>query len=183
VNGQYGIVGLWGPGNGSANGLPATSPDGGNYVGADGAFQQGAITPTINGLVVGQTYAVSFDWAGAQQLGFNGPNTEQWVVGFGSDTQSTAVYNNSSHGFSGWNSTPAFHHWHHALTGPINRNFASTLPWLDRIFGTHYLPRTEWPAAYGIEAKLPDSPGGQLAYPLRTQRSVVDTAEVVAATS
>jgi sterol desaturase/sphingolipid hydroxylase (fatty acid hydroxylase superfamily) len=63
-------------------------------------------------------------------------------------------------------STPAFHHWHHTLNGPINRNYASTLPWLDRIFGTHYLPRTEWPAAYGIDAKLPDSLVGQLLYPL-----------------
>ena len=38
------------------------------------------------------------------------------------------------------------------LDGPINRNYASTLPWLDRIFGTHYLPK-EWPSAYGIEAE------------------------------
>ena len=28
--------------------------------------------------------------------------------------------------------TPAFHHWHHTRTGPINRNYSSTLPWLDR---------------------------------------------------
>ena len=54
-------------------------------------------------------------------------------------------------------STPAFHHWHHTRTGPINRNYSSTLPWLDRIFGTHYLPRSEWPEAYGIKAKLPDT--------------------------
>jgi sterol desaturase/sphingolipid hydroxylase (fatty acid hydroxylase superfamily) len=65
-------------------------------------------------------------------------------------------------------STPAFHHWHHTLNGPINRNYASTFPWLDRIFGTHYLPR-EWPAAYGIEAPLPESLIEQLAYPLFPQ--------------
>jgi sterol desaturase/sphingolipid hydroxylase (fatty acid hydroxylase superfamily) len=63
-------------------------------------------------------------------------------------------------------STPAFHHWHHTLSGPINRNYASTLPWLDRIFGTHYLPK-EWPAAYGIEDKLPDSLMDQFFYPLQ----------------
>jgi hypothetical protein len=34
-------------------------------------------------------------------------------------------------------------------------------------FGTYHLPRKEWPAAYGIEAKLPDSLGSQLMYPLR----------------
>jgi sterol desaturase/sphingolipid hydroxylase (fatty acid hydroxylase superfamily) len=79
-------------------------------------------------------------------------------------------------------STPAFHHWHHTLTGPINRNYASTLPWLDRIFGTHYLPRKEWPSAYGIKAKLPDSLAGQLAYPLFPQPPVLEPLEAVAAT-
>lgn len=62
-------------------------------------------------------------------------------------------------------STPAFHHWHHTRNGPINRNYSSTLPWLDWIFGTLYLPR-EWPEAYGIKAKVPDSLMEQLAYPL-----------------
>jgi sterol desaturase/sphingolipid hydroxylase (fatty acid hydroxylase superfamily) len=62
--------------------------------------------------------------------------------------------------------TPAFHHWHHTKNGPINHNYSSTLPWLDRIFGTHHLPHDQWPDAYGIKAKLPDSLLGQLAYPL-----------------
>jgi sterol desaturase/sphingolipid hydroxylase (fatty acid hydroxylase superfamily) len=62
-------------------------------------------------------------------------------------------------------STPAFHHWHHTLSGPINRNYSSTLPWLDRIFGTHYLPK-EWPTAYGTIDKIPDSFTDQLFYPL-----------------
>lgn len=69
-------------------------------------------------------------------------------------------------------STPAFHHWHHTLAGPINRNYASTLPWVDRIFGTHYLPRKEWPSAYGIDTEMPDSLLGQLTYPLREQPSL-----------
>ena len=64
-------------------------------------------------------------------------------------------------------STPVFHHWHHTLTGPVNRNYASTLPWIDWLFGTSYLPRTEWPEAYGIKAQLPDSLAEQLTYPLR----------------
>ncbi len=68
-------------------------------------------------------------------------------------------------------STPGFHHWHHTLTGPINRNYASTLPWLDWIFGTLYLPRKEWPSAYGIEANLPDSLVGQLVYPLASDEA------------
>ena len=74
-------------------------------------------------------------------------------------------------------STPAFHHWHHTLSGPINRNYASTLPWLDRVFGTHYLPK-EWPAAYGTEEKLPGNLTDQLFYPLhkRTQPTKPDPA-------
>jgi hypothetical protein len=102
VTGEYGNLQLWGPGNGSANGLPASSPDGGNYVGLDGAFQVGALAQTINGLTRGQTYAVSFDWAGAQQSEFFGANTEQLQVSLGSQTQSTAIYDNPSQGFSGW---------------------------------------------------------------------------------
>ena len=64
-------------------------------------------------------------------------------------------------------STPAFHHWHHTLAEPRDRNFASMLPCMDWIFGTYYLPRKQWPSAYGIAAKLPDSLAGQLIYPLR----------------
>jgi sterol desaturase/sphingolipid hydroxylase (fatty acid hydroxylase superfamily) len=79
-------------------------------------------------------------------------------------------------------STPAFHHWHHTRTGPINRNYASTLPWLDRIFGTHYLPRKEWPSSYGIKAKLPDTLAGQLAYPLFPEPPALHPREAVATT-
>ena len=69
-------------------------------------------------------------------------------------------------------STPAFHHWHHTLAGPTNRNYASIFPWLDWIFGTHYLPRKDRPVAYGIDAKLPDLLAGQLAYPLYARPAV-----------
>jgi len=71
-------------------------------VAADGAFQVGAISQTISGLNVGQQYTVGFDWAAAQQHGFTGATTEQWKVSLGGQTQSTAVYNNANHGFSGW---------------------------------------------------------------------------------
>ena len=62
--------------------------------------------------------------------------------------------------------TPAFHHWHHTRTGHINRNYSAVMPWLDRLFGTYHLPLNQWPAEYGIKAKLPDTLVGQLAYPL-----------------
>jgi sterol desaturase/sphingolipid hydroxylase (fatty acid hydroxylase superfamily) len=63
-------------------------------------------------------------------------------------------------------STPAFHHWHHTLSGPINHNYSSTLPWLDRLFGTFHLP-SQWPTAYGTEEKLPAAFTDQLFYPLQ----------------
>ncbi|MEI8016986.1 MAG: sterol desaturase family protein [Schlesneria sp.] len=66
-------------------------------------------------------------------------------------------------------STPAFHHWHHTKT-PINRNYAATLPWIDGIFGTYHLPR-EFPTAYGIKAKMPDSLVDQLFYPFERTTS------------
>jgi Fatty acid hydroxylase superfamily len=76
-------------------------------------------------------------------------------------------------------STPAFHHWHHTKTGPINRNYASTLPWLDRIFGTYYLPK-EWPDCYGIDSDMPHSLIGQLAYPLNPNPPAVSPQELAA---
>jgi hypothetical protein len=102
ANGQYGFLGLWGPGNGSANGLPATSPTGGNYIAQDSAFQQGAISQTLHGLTPGAQYNVGFWWAGAQQLYFNGPTFDQWQVSLGNQTQSTATVSLPDHGFSGW---------------------------------------------------------------------------------
>jgi sterol desaturase/sphingolipid hydroxylase (fatty acid hydroxylase superfamily) len=62
---------------------------------------------------------------------------------------------------------PAFHHWHHTLAEPRDRNFASMLPCMDWIFGTYYLPRSRWPSAYGIRTKLPASLVEQLVYPVR----------------
>lgn len=63
--------------------------------------------------------------------------------------------------------TPPFHHWHHTVAEPRDRNYASMLPVWDWLFGTHYLPRKQWPSAYGTDTKLPHSVVGQLLYPLR----------------
>jgi hypothetical protein len=96
---------LWGPNNGSANGLPATSPDGGNYLALDGVFHPGTLSQTINGLIVGQKYNVSFYWAGAQQFSFHGTTTEGFNVSLGGQTLSTGTVTNASHGFTGWQKT------------------------------------------------------------------------------
>jgi sterol desaturase/sphingolipid hydroxylase (fatty acid hydroxylase superfamily) len=71
--------------------------------------------------------------------------------------------------------TPAFHHWHHTANEQRDRNFAPMLPWIDWIFGTLHLPKDRWPTAYGIDAKLPETLGEQLIYPLRpTNKQAVE---------
>jgi sterol desaturase/sphingolipid hydroxylase (fatty acid hydroxylase superfamily) len=63
--------------------------------------------------------------------------------------------------------TPAFHHWHHTKDGPdvIDKNYASMLPWVDRLFGTYHLPRAQLPASYGIDDAIPADLAGQLLHP------------------
>jgi hypothetical protein len=105
ANGVYGLLALHGPNNGSANGLPAASPTGGNFVAADGAFGTEPISQVITGLTVGATYNVGFSHGYAQQLGFDGPTIQHWTVSFAGQSQSTADYALANHGFSGWLST------------------------------------------------------------------------------
>jgi hypothetical protein len=107
ANGQYGNLALWGPNNGSANGLPATSPAGGNFIAMDGDFQTAPVTQTINGLTPGQSYVVGFWWAGAQQFGFDGATSDNLIVSLGAQSQQTnpdpaSPLNVENHGFSGW---------------------------------------------------------------------------------
>jgi opacity protein-like surface antigen len=103
ATGQYGSLGLWGPGNGVNNNLPATSPDGGYYIAQDSAFQQGALTQTISGLTPGHQYNVGFWWAAAQQQNFRGATYSEWNVSLGgSPVQSTGYANIADQGFSGW---------------------------------------------------------------------------------
>jgi hypothetical protein len=101
--GQYGGVSLWGPQNGSANGLPATSPGGGNFVALDGDFQTFALNQTLNGLTAGQTYVVSFYYGYAQQYGFTGNTIQNLTVSLGSSSEKLADFRLPSEGFSGWN--------------------------------------------------------------------------------
>jgi len=50
--------------------------------------------------------------------------------------------------------TPAFHHWHHTNDEHRDKNFAATLPFIDRLFGTLYLP-DHFPTVYGIDRPVP----------------------------
>ena len=65
--------------------------------------------------------------------------------------------------------TPRFHHWHHAAQAEaVDKNFAVHLPWIDRLFGTAYLPSGRWPEAYGIAGHpVPEGYWRQLAWPFR----------------
>jgi PEP-CTERM motif/Protein of unknown function (DUF642) len=101
ANGEYGSLSLWGPGNGSANGL-TLSPTGGAFVALDSAFQQDALDQTINGLTAGDEYTVTFNWAAAQQLNFNTPTFDSLMVSLGSQSFTTSQVNIPEHGFSGW---------------------------------------------------------------------------------
>ncbi|HMM77919.1 MAG TPA: sterol desaturase family protein [Gammaproteobacteria bacterium] len=72
--------------------------------------------------------------------------------------------------------TPAFHHWHHSKDGEeyANKNYAALFPWIDRLFGTYYLPEARYPRRYGIDMPMPADLSGQLLLPLRpgaTERS------------
>jgi sterol desaturase/sphingolipid hydroxylase (fatty acid hydroxylase superfamily) len=71
-------------------------------------------------------------------------------------------------GFLEWFiSTPGFHHWHHTNDGPqlVNKNYSAMLPWVDKCFGTLYLPK-EWPEKYGSDTQIAPDLTGQLLDPL-----------------
>ena len=64
--------------------------------------------------------------------------------------------------------SPAFHHWHHTNDGPerINKNYSPMLPWVDKCFGTFYLPKRQWPMSYGTDTPITSNLAGQLLEPL-----------------
>ena len=52
--------------------------------------------------------------------------------------------------------TPMYHHWHHsAEPGTWNKNYAGSVPAVDWLFGTMYLPG-RWPESYGCDGGVPD---------------------------
>jgi len=65
--------------------------------------------------------------------------------------------------------TVRYHHWHHAADkNAVDVNFAIHLPFLDRLFGTHYLPKNAWPERYGlIDDTLPRGFFAQLLAPFK----------------
>lgn len=91
---------LWLEGNN--NGYTA-SPTGGNFFASDSQYHPGMLSQLINGLTIGTTYLLTFDFALAQQVGFYGANYDNfWEVGFGSATASTTPLTIADNAFSGW---------------------------------------------------------------------------------
>jgi len=63
--------------------------------------------------------------------------------------------------------TPRFHHWHHGIEKEaIDVNFAIHFPVFDRLFGTYYMPKGQWPSGYGVAGHpVPSGFLKQMAYP------------------
>ena len=70
--------------------------------------------------------------------------------------------------------TPELHHWHHANEADaVNTNYTGFLPLWDQLFGTYFMPKDRRPQKYGIEAHMPPTMLGQIAYPFRGLRNPV----------
>lgn len=67
--------------------------------------------------------------------------------------------------------SPVFHRWHHTTENEgINKNFASTFPLLDWMFGTFYMPPNKLPERFGNgEDDYPEDFWGQLLHPFLRQ--------------
>lgn len=63
--------------------------------------------------------------------------------------------------------TPQYHHWHHCEEPEhYGNNFAVVFPFIDKLFGTYYLPKDKWPKGTGlIDASFPKGFVRQLIFP------------------
>jgi sterol desaturase/sphingolipid hydroxylase (fatty acid hydroxylase superfamily) len=62
---------------------------------------------------------------------------------------------------------PQWHHWHHSNEVEArNRNF-SNFPFVDKCFGSAYVPHGRWPSRYGVDDPMPKGYLRQLASPFK----------------
>lgn len=75
--------------------------------------------------------------------------------------------------------SPVFHRWHHTTQEEgLDKNFASTFPFLDLMFGSFHMPPGKLPEHFGNgDADFPDDFWGQLLHPFRKQREQPESAE------
>jgi hypothetical protein len=116
------VYSFWSTANGGFSTITAP-PSGNPYVFAQDSAPENTsyLSQTVNGLVAGQTYAITFNWAGLQLRSadgsnWNGDTNEKWEVNLGGTydggtsqtfTGGTTLYTNTitdvpSHGFVGW---------------------------------------------------------------------------------
>lgn len=72
--------------------------------------------------------------------------------------------------------SPVFHRWHHVSEGEaIDKNFASTFPILDLIFGTFYMPVGQLPEHFGNgDVDYPEDFWGQFVSPFVKRERVAE---------
>lgn len=72
--------------------------------------------------------------------------------------------------------TPQYHHWHHCDDpAHYGKNFSIHFPFIDKLFGTYYLPGNVWPTGTGVsEADYPKGYFKQLVYPFQKNPFVHD---------
>jgi PEP-CTERM motif len=82
--------------------VPNDSGEGTSFYGVDSTFQPSELTQEITGLTVGDKYTLTFDYAAAQQLSYNGNTIDDWVVMLGGQTIASTHLDLPSNQFSGW---------------------------------------------------------------------------------
>jgi sterol desaturase/sphingolipid hydroxylase (fatty acid hydroxylase superfamily) len=76
--------------------------------------------------------------------------------------------------------SPEFHHWHHANhREAYDKNYASQLAFLDKLFGTMHMPVGRVPERYGVDDPVPNTYLSQVIYPLKKQNGA-DRAQAAA---
>ncbi len=65
--------------------------------------------------------------------------------------------------------SPRFHRWHHTSQEEgLDKNFSGLFPWIDRLFGTYYMPKGKQPEKFGLHGEqIPESFWGQMMYPFK----------------
>jgi hypothetical protein len=109
---------IWGPNSGTM--YPSTNNANPGYLGGvangwagipspytyalgdDGNYAAAPVSQSISGLTVGDKYTLSFQWAASQFYGYLGETHQNWQVTFGSDVETTPVFDLPSQSFSGW---------------------------------------------------------------------------------
>jgi hypothetical protein len=78
-------------------------PNTGNIFASDSQYYPGTLSQNISGLSANSLYTLTFDYALAQQVGFDGANSNNyWQVAFGGVSQNTSLLSIPNDGFSGW---------------------------------------------------------------------------------